>query len=136
MLVNGYNSACQLVASEWIGRFGWELEEIPRWPGVNNHFQPPELPRDLPYAWDEPAGRAPPGPDFDHWLFDAPNGARNGNELYEPGPLLIPCSNELLRAAYRQAVTAWERGRDAWLNAPIREGQQHRSRMASTLYAR
>lgn len=50
MLGNGYHTACQLVASEWVGRFGGELEQIPRWPGVNYHFQPPELPQDLPYG--------------------------------------------------------------------------------------
>lgn len=59
MLVNGYHTAGQLVASEWIGRLGWDLEEMPRWPSVNNHFQPPELPINLPYAWDEQAGHAP-----------------------------------------------------------------------------
>lgn len=124
MLVNGYNTACQLVACEWIGRFGREPEEIPRWPGVPNYFQPPALPQDLPYAWDDDPDHGFPHPDIDHWVFDDPNGARNGAEVCNPGPLQVPCPNEQIGTAYRQAVAAWERGRDAWANALPRQGEE------------
>lgn len=66
MLVGGYHTACQLVASEWIGRFGWELEEMPRWPGMPiSNFH---TPHDLPYAWDDDPDDNIPRPDIDHWI--------------------------------------------------------------------
>lgn len=127
MLVNGYHTACQLIACEWVGRFGHEPEAIPRWHGWAANQEPPGMPQDLPYAWAPEAGEVPAHPDVDHWVFDVPNGARNGNELYDAGPLIIPCPNEAIVVTCRQAVAAWERSRDVWLNAPLPDGEPARA---------
>lgn len=105
---------------------GSELEVIPRWPGVPIIFQPPPLPHDEPYDWQEHPDDKIPRPDVDHWIFDAPNSECNGNELCNPGPLQVPCPNEILGQAYRQVMLGWERGRDAWVNQPPRQGEADR----------
>lgn len=127
MLVQGYHTASQLVASEWIGRMGgWEPQVIPRWPGVNHNFRPPTLEPDEPFHWQHDPDDQVPRADINHWIFDAPNGARNGNELFNPGPLQIPCPNILIGQAFQQAMLAWERARDAWLHQPQRQGEMDR----------
>lgn len=126
MLVQGYHTATQLVASEWIGRFGREPQEIPRWPGVNVNIRPEPLDPDEPYHWQAEPDDQILQPDINHWIFDAPNGARNGNELINPGPLQIPCPNVVLGQAYQQAMLAWERARDGWLHQPQRQGEAER----------
>lgn len=130
MLVQGYHTATQLVASEWIGRFGWEPQDveghIPRWPGFNNNFRPEPLDPDAPYDWQAEPDDNIPRPDVNHWVFDAPNEGRNGNELFAPGPLLIPCPNIMIGHAYQQAVLAWERARDGRLHQRPRAGEDER----------
>lgn len=74
MLVSGYHTACQLVACEWIGRFGREPQQVLRWARFPNHFVPLILPQNLPYAWENASMELPPGPDVDHWVFDTPMG--------------------------------------------------------------
>lgn len=116
MLANGYHMACQLIACECIECFGREPEQVPRWPGLPPNQDPPILQQDRPQEIREAAmGDVPARPGVDHWLFDAPNGARNGQEVYDAEPLVIPYPNDAIGVVYRQAVAAWERGRDAWL---------------------
>lgn len=90
MLVTGYHTACQLIASEWIGRYGHEPLQVPRIPGFPANQEPPALPQDRPHDWAAAAGGLPAGPGVDHWFFDAPNGTRNGGEGYDMEPLIIP----------------------------------------------
>lgn len=123
MLVTGYHTACQLIASEWIGRYGNEPNQVPRIPGFPVNQEPPAMPQDRPHEWAAAAGDLPAGPAVDHWVFDAPNGVRNGQEGYDMGPLIIPCPNDAIGVAYRAAVVAWERARDISVNAPIPPGQ-------------
>lgn len=126
MLVTGYHTACQLIASEWIGRFGNEPINVARVPGFPPNQEPPAMPQDRPHHWEPAAGDVPAGPGVDHWFFDAPNGMRNGGEGYDMGPLIIPDPNDAIGVAYRAAVAAWERARDIWVNAPPAAGQPDR----------
>lgn len=126
MLVNGYHMASQLIACEWIGRYGWEPHQFPRIPGMAMNLEPPFLPQDRPHDWIPVAGEAEAHPGPNHWVFDDRNGVRNGGEAFDMGPLIVPCPNEAIGVVHRQAVAAWERGRDTWLNAPVPEGQPPR----------